>query len=133
MASKPCTGLRTCPSEAKNLQESDFDVKTNLAPPKSNEIDEKPIRSRIFFRKKFRIFFSKNYCRRQKIKNCKLSETRVAEVSRRSEPCSQSSWGPRRDSRSVNNLVILISLVVLYERLCPRQQIVGVLPDVRTS
>ena len=51
-------GLRTRPSEAKNLQESDFDVKNNLAPPKSAENDEKPIRSRNFFRKKiFRIFF----------------------------------------------------------------------------
>ena len=57
MASKPRTGLRTRPSEAKNLQESDFDVKTNLARPKSAENDEKPIRSGNFFRKKKSDFF----------------------------------------------------------------------------
>ena len=47
---------------------------------------------------KIRKFFSKKNFRRQKIESCKSSETRFAEVSRRSEPCSQTSWSPRRDS-----------------------------------
>ena len=65
-------------------------------------------RVKFWVRKKFsEFFFSKIFFRRQKIKNSKSSETRVAEVSRRSEPCSQGSWPPRRDSRSVNNLMIL--------------------------
>ena len=54
MTSKRHTDLKIWPSEAKYLEESDFHVKTGLAPPKSAENDEKPIRSRNFFR----IFFS---------------------------------------------------------------------------
>ena len=68
---------------------------STIAPPKSIENDENP--------KKNRLFFSKKTFRRQKIENCKSSEMRFAEVSRRSEPCSQSSSPPRRNSRSVNN------------------------------
>ena len=52
IASKPRTGLRTRPSEAKYLEEAYFDTKTGPAPPKSTENDEKPIRNRNFFRKK---------------------------------------------------------------------------------
>ena len=62
MSSKPRTGLRTRPSEAKYLQEAYFHVRASLAPPKSAENDEKPIRSRIFFRKKkIRFFFFDNF------------------------------------------------------------------------
>ena len=81
MASKPRTGLRTRPSAAKCLQELDFDVKKNLAPPKSIENHEKPEKNR---KKKFQ-----KKIRRQKIENCKSSETRVAEVSQQSERISR--------------------------------------------
>ena len=35
------TDLRSCASEAQFVKESDFHVKSRLAPPKSTEIDEK--------------------------------------------------------------------------------------------
>ena len=81
------TDLRKGVSEAKFDAEVDFDVKKCLAPPKSAENRENPKTKKIqkIFRKKIR---------RQKIESCKSSETRVAEVSRRSEPCSQSFGGP---------------------------------------
>ena len=41
LTSKRHTDLRSCVSEAKFVKESDFDVKSRLAPPKSTEIDEK--------------------------------------------------------------------------------------------
>ena len=40
-ASDSLSDLRSCVSEAKFVKESDFDVKSRLAPPKSTEIDEK--------------------------------------------------------------------------------------------
>ena len=40
VTSKRRTDLRSCVSEAKFIKESDFDVKSRLAPPKSTEIDE---------------------------------------------------------------------------------------------
>ena len=50
--------LRIHLSEAKYFKEADFDAKTSLAPPKSTENYEKPIRNRNLFRKKnFPIFF----------------------------------------------------------------------------
>ena len=61
----------------KNLEELDFDVRKSLAPRKSTENSEKPKTNPIFFLK---FFF-----RRRKIEICKSSETRVAEVSWRSE------------------------------------------------
>ena len=75
------TDMKIWPSEAKYLQESDFDVKKSLAPPKSAENDEKPISETKNV--------SKKKIRRQKIESCKSSETRVAEVSRWSDPCSK--------------------------------------------
>ena len=41
LTSKGHTDLRSSISEAKFVKESDFDVKSRLAPPKSTEIDEK--------------------------------------------------------------------------------------------
>ena len=41
LTSKRHTDLRSCVSEAKIIKESDFDVKSCLAPPKSTEIYEK--------------------------------------------------------------------------------------------
>ena len=41
LTSKRHTDLRSCVSEAKFFKESDFDVKSRLAHPKSTEIDEK--------------------------------------------------------------------------------------------
>ena len=67
---------------AKNLEELDFDVRKSLAPRKSTKNDEKP-------KKKKSEFFSGNFFRRQKIEICKSSETRVAEVSWRSERSSR--------------------------------------------
>ena len=43
MSSKRPTDLKIWPSEAKYLQESDFDVKTSLAPPKSAKNCEKTL------------------------------------------------------------------------------------------
>ena len=70
-ATKRLTDLEICPSEAKNLEEADFDVQKSLAPPKSTKNYEKPkkktkkeIFAEFFFRKKirrtnfFRSFFS---------------------------------------------------------------------------
>ena len=68
-------------SESKSIEQLDFDVQKNLAPPKSAENREKP--------KKNPKKCSKKDFRRQKIQSCKSSETRFAEVSRRSEPCSK--------------------------------------------
>ena len=75
------TDLKIWPPEAKYIEESDFDAQKSLAPPKSVENNEKP-------KKKSDFFLKKNF-RRQKIENCKSSETRFAKVSRRSEPCSR--------------------------------------------
>ena len=75
------TDLRKGVSEAKFDAEADFDVKKSLAAPKSSENHEKPKTNRQKLIEK--IF------RRQKIESCKSSETRFAEVSRRSEPCSR--------------------------------------------
>ena len=41
LTSKGHTDLRSCVSGAKFVKESDFDVKSRLAPPKSTEFDEK--------------------------------------------------------------------------------------------
>ena len=43
MSSKSRTDLRSCVPGAKFVKESDFDVKSRLAPPKSTEIDEKHV------------------------------------------------------------------------------------------
>ena len=86
MSSKRRTDLKFWPSEAKYLRESDFDVKTSLAPLKSAENDEKSISKT---EKKNPKKKSKKKIRRQKIENRKSSETCFAEVSRRSEPCSK--------------------------------------------
>ena len=76
IASKPHTGLRTRPSEAKNLEEAYFDVRTSLAPPKSAENDEKPIRNRNFSEvKNFRVMFRKLFFG---VKNQKLQIVRNA-------------------------------------------------------
>ena len=72
MTSKRHTDLKIWPSEAKYLEESDFDVQKSLDPPKSDENDEKP-------KKKSEI---KKKNRRRTIEICKSSETHVAEVSR---------------------------------------------------
>ena len=79
--SKRPMDLKLWPSEAKYLEESDFDVEKSLAPQKIAENYEN--------RKKIRKFFIISFFRRQKIKNYKSSETRFAEVSRRFEPCSR--------------------------------------------
>ena len=42
MGSKRRTDLKIWPSEVKNVEESDSDVKKSLAPPKSAENNEKP-------------------------------------------------------------------------------------------
>ena len=41
LTSKRHTDLKSCVPEVKVIKESDFDVKSRLAPPKSTEIDEK--------------------------------------------------------------------------------------------
>ena len=41
LTSKRRTDLKICVPAAKFVKESDFDVKSRLAPPKSTEIDEK--------------------------------------------------------------------------------------------
>ena len=43
------TDLKIWPSEAKNLKETDFDIKKHLAPPKSAEHDEKTISETEYF------------------------------------------------------------------------------------
>ena len=71
----------------KNLEELDFDVRKSLAPRKSAENDnENPKKNENFFPEK-----KKNW--RRKVEIYKSSETRVAEVSRRSE---RSSRGKRK-------------------------------------
>ena len=82
MSPKRRTDLKNWPSKAKNLEELDFDVRKNLAPRKSTKNDENPKKKSDLF---FRIFF----LRRKKIELCKSSETRVAEVSWRSERSSR--------------------------------------------
>ena len=86
-------------SEAKSIEQLDFEVQKNPHPPKSVTNYEKPMSESEKSEKQIR----KKNVRRQKIESCKSSETRFAEVSWRSEPCSQGSWSPQRDSRSVNN------------------------------
>ena len=55
LSSKSRTDLRSCVPGAKFVKESDFDVKSRLAPPKSTENDEKrdsdtkKIRRQFFF------------------------------------------------------------------------------------
>ena len=75
------TDLRISLSGAKFDEEADFDVHSAAGPPKPHQIDEKL----IFRSENFADFFF----RRRKIESCKSSETRVAEVSRRSEPSSR--------------------------------------------
>ena len=82
MSPKRRTDLKIWPSKAKNLKELDFDIRKSVAPRKSTENDEKPRKKSDFFPEFF--FF-----RRQKIEICKSSETRVTEVSRRSERSSR--------------------------------------------
>ena len=96
MSSKRRTDLK--PSKAKNLEELDFDVRKSLAPRKSSENNEKPKKNK---NKKPDLFLKKIF-RRQKIEICKSSETRVAEVSRRSEPSSggKRTFEVRRRRRS---------------------------------
>ena len=71
------TDLRKAVSKAKFDAESDFEVRLAVAPPKSIQNDQKLISEP---EKKSKQFFF-----RQKIESCKCSETRVAEVSRRSD------------------------------------------------
>ena len=82
LTSKRRTDLKTCALKAKFIKESDFDVKNCLAPPKSTDNDEKPVSD-------IEKFAATNF-RHRKIKSCKSSETRFAEVSCRLEPCSRS-------------------------------------------
>ena len=72
LTSKRRTDLKICVPEAKFVKESDFDVKSGVAPPKSTENDEK----RIFEPKMFVDFFFQ----RRKIESCKSSETRFPKV-----------------------------------------------------
>ena len=81
LTSKPHTNLKICAPEAKFVKESDFDVKSGVAPPKFTEHDEK----RISEPEKF----VEHFFQRRNIESCKSSETRVAEVSRRSERSSR--------------------------------------------
>ena len=53
LSSKSRTDLRTCVLGAKFVKESDFDVKSCLAPPKSTEIDEKHVSDSENFRRFF--------------------------------------------------------------------------------
>ena len=60
MSSRRRTHPKIWPSEAKYLQEADFDVQKSPDPPKSDENNEKPKKNpkkknstEIFFRKKF--------------------------------------------------------------------------------
>ena len=54
------TDLKICAPEAKFIKESDFDVKTRLAPPKSTENDEKRVSESKKFRRLFFVFFSES-------------------------------------------------------------------------
>ena len=54
VGSKRRTDLKVRPCKVKNLEESGFDVKTHLAPPKSVDNDEKLIsESKIISKKRF--------------------------------------------------------------------------------
>ena len=59
MGSKRRTDLKILASKAKNLEESDFEIKKHLAPPKSMENDEKLISET---EKKVRFFFLFKNC-----------------------------------------------------------------------
>ena len=72
------TELRISRSGAKFDEEADFDARSAVGPPKPHQIDENLIFQSENFAAKF--FF-----RRRKLESCKSSETRIAEVSRRSE------------------------------------------------
>ena len=77
------TDLRINLSGAKFDEEADFDVRSAVGPPKPHQIDENlTFRSKKFAPKDFS-------ASKRKIEICKSSETRVAEVSRRSEPNSR--------------------------------------------
>ena len=52
LSSKSRTDLRSCVPGAKFVKESDFDVKSRLAPPKSTENDEKHVSDTEMFRRK---------------------------------------------------------------------------------
>ena len=62
-------------------EEADFDVRSAVSTPKPHQIDEN-----LTFRSKS---FATIFFQHRKIAICKSSETRVAEVSRRSEPSSR--------------------------------------------
>ena len=92
------TDLRISLSGAKFDEEADFDVRSAVGPPKPHQIDENlTFRSENFAEKNFR---------RRKIEICKSSETRVAEVSRRSEPSSRGkpTFEVRRRRRPLDDL-----------------------------
>ena len=72
LTSKRRTDLKICVPEAKFVKESDFDVKSGVAPPKSTENDEK----RISEPKNF----VEHFFQRRKIESCKSSETRFPKV-----------------------------------------------------
>ena len=76
------TDLRISLSGAKFDEEVDFDLRSAVGPPKPHQIDEN-----LIFR--FKNSGKKSLFRRRKIECCKSSETRVAEVSRQSEPSSR--------------------------------------------
>ena len=92
------TDLRINLSGAKFDAEADFDVRSAVGAPKPRHIDEK-----LIFR--FENFVEKKFQRR-KIESCKSSETRVAEVSRRSELSSRGerTFEVRRRRRPSENL-----------------------------
>ena len=105
--------LKNWPSDAKYLEESYFDVKKSLAPPKSAENGGYFLFSENVFCKKF--FGAK------KIDFCKLSETRFAKVWARSD---RSSGGKRKISvcsseRSSRSKIIKIYLYqnLLWDRI----------------
>ena len=62
LTSKGHTDLRSCVSGAKFVKESDFEVQSRLAPPKSTEIDEKHFsNTKTFF--KFQFFSNFNFAK----------------------------------------------------------------------
>ena len=75
------TDLRISPPGTKFDEEADFDVRSAVGTPKPHQIDEN-----LTFRSKN---FAEHFFRRRKIEICKSSETRVAEVSWRSERSSR--------------------------------------------
>ena len=54
LSSKSRTDLRSCVPGAKLVKESDFDIKSRLAPPKSTENDKKHLFDKCFLRQKNR-------------------------------------------------------------------------------